>query len=72
MSRFTEAISILERGIALDPYTSSSYTTLAACYRSIGKKDEAVQTLREGLKVFPRDLEMHGLLKKLEAEQLLR
>jgi hypothetical protein len=71
-SRFTEAISILQRGILLDPYTSSSYTTLAACYRSIGKKDEAAQTLREGLKLFPNDLEMHGLLKKLEAEQLLR
>lgn len=71
-SQFTEAISILEGGIALDPYTSSFYTSLAACYRSIGKKDEAVQVLREGLELFPGDVEMHGLLKKLETEQLLR
>ena len=71
-NRFTEAISVLERGIALDPYTSSSYTTLAACYRSIGKRNEAAQTLRAGLRLFPDDFEMHSLLKKLEAEQLLR
>jgi predicted CXXCH cytochrome family protein len=70
--RFAEAISILERGIALDPYSSSFYTTLAACYRSIGKKNEAVQALQEGLKLFPEDLEIHGLLRRLEAEQLLR
>jgi hypothetical protein len=38
----------------------------------MGKKNEAAQTLREGLKLFPNDLEMHSLLKKLEAEQLLR
>jgi tetratricopeptide (TPR) repeat protein len=71
-NRFTEAISILQRGIGLDPYTNSSYTTLAACYRSIGKRNEAAQTLRAGLRLFPDDFEMHSLLKKLEAEQLLR
>jgi len=69
--RFPEAISVLERGIALDPYMSSSYTTLAACYRSTRRRNEADQTLQEGLKLFPGDPEMRSLLRNLESEQQL-
>ena len=64
--RFEEAIAILGRGIAIEPYTASFYPLLSDCYVAMGNRSEAIETLQSGRKLFPEDSGIRDSLRKLE------
>jgi hypothetical protein len=64
--RDADAISILNRGIALNPYLSSFYLTLAACYKKESDPARARQALEDGERLFPEDEAIRKALDKLE------
>ena len=64
--RKSEAIKVLKRGIALDPYNSELYKALALSYISDKKYAKALETMNEELRLFPEDSFMRMLLKKAE------
>lgn len=67
MGRVKEAASVLEHGIALEPYTPSFYPLLSSCYLVLGNREAAVENLKQGLNLFPEDNAMRDLQRKIES-----
>ncbi len=63
----TEAISVLQQGIAIDPYYQRSYKALALLFVSLKRYEEALQVMRQELEIFPQDSFMRMLLKRGES-----
>lgn len=60
------AIAVLKQGIALDPYYRRFYKDLALRYISTKKYDEALQTIKQELALFPGDSFMRKVLSMAE------
>jgi hypothetical protein len=63
----SDAVSILSQGIALFPYTSSLYESLAMRYLSLGRVTEALDLIKNALLQFPQDSLMRTLLNEAQA-----
>jgi tetratricopeptide (TPR) repeat protein len=66
-AKASEAVSVLERGIALNPYSSRLYKALALLDISVHRYADALETMRKELGLFPEDSFMRMLVKKAEA-----
>jgi Tetratricopeptide repeat len=56
------AIAVLKRGIALDPYYRRFYKNLAMRYIAAKRYDDALQTIKQELALFPEDSFMRKVL----------
>jgi tetratricopeptide (TPR) repeat protein len=72
--QLSEAVPAFERTLALNPQFSKAYQLLGTCFVKLGKNDQAIKALREGLSVaeergdqVPRE-EMGKMLKELGVE----
>src|SRR5262245_19753537 len=69
-----EVISSLEDLIKLqggsnsNPRYARTYAHLSRMYLRVGNRDKALQTLRDGLAIFPEDKELSGQLKVLKGD----
>lgn len=63
----TDAIATLQRGIALNPYSSRLYKVLALQFISKKAYPDALQIMRKELELFPEDSFMRMLVKKAES-----
>jgi len=63
----SQAISTLQRGLALNPYSSRLYKALALEYISIKAYREALRIMKRELELFPEDSFMRMLIRKAEA-----
>lgn len=61
------AISVLKRGLAIDPYYALFYRDLTLVYIAAKQYSNAIQTIQQELSLFPQDSSMRGILDKLEA-----
>lgn len=62
-----EAVAVLQRGIALNPYSTRLYKRLALDYIHLQNYDEALNTMKEELDMFPEDSFMRALVKRAES-----
>jgi len=67
VGRAKDAIAILQKGIALDPYDRRFYSLLLPLYVSTHDYSRALQTMKDELQVFPQDDSMRSLLQQIEA-----
>jgi Tetratricopeptide repeat len=63
---YEEAIKVLNRGIALDPYYFPFYKELARCYVEVKRYDDALRTIKQELKLYPQDSDMRKILESIE------
>jgi hypothetical protein len=61
-----EAVELLTRGLALDPYATRLYKSLALQYIKVKQYDSALTTMKKELEVFPHDSLMRSLIKRVE------
>ena len=61
------AIGALKRGIALDPYYQRFYKNLAMRYIATRQYDDALETIKQELKLFPEDSFMRRILDMVQA-----
>ena len=58
-----KAIASLRRSLELaqphESHVRKIYALLAGCYKDVGQEDEALAACRDGLKLFPKDPELH-------------
>ncbi|MBI3473625.1 MAG: hypothetical protein HY013_19900 [Candidatus Solibacter usitatus] len=64
--RMDEAVGILERGIALAPYASTLYKSLAVRYIALKRYPKAYETMKRYMELFPDDAFMRGMLRRAE------
>jgi Doubled CXXCH motif (Paired_CXXCH_1) len=62
-----QAIEVMKQGIALNPYSPRLYKVLALQYIAVRQYPEALQAMREELKLFPQDSMIRMLIEKGEA-----
>ncbi|MGH9432574.1 MAG: hypothetical protein ACRD3T_13615 [Terriglobia bacterium] len=62
-----EAISVLQHGITLNPYSSRLYKSLALRYVNVRQYAPALQTMKKDLDLFPEDSFMRGLIARAES-----
>lgn len=67
--RTRDAISVLEKGIAIAPFDESLYMGLASDYLSIGDRAQAVETIKKGLQMLPEDAPLQQLLAQLSTAE---
>src|SRR5262249_55140416 len=60
------AIDVLKRGIELNPYPLRLYKTLVMKYISAKEYDNALETMKRSLDVFPEDSLMRSLLARVQ------
>jgi Flp pilus assembly protein TadD len=65
--RKQEAVTILERAIALFPYVPTPYQNLSVCYISMGNAAKAREVLKNGLQMFPSDANLRAIQRRLES-----
>jgi predicted CXXCH cytochrome family protein len=58
-----QAITVLEKGLALSPYSPELYKSLARTYGALGRRAEARKTLVRYLELFPEDDTARRLLR---------
>jgi hypothetical protein len=58
--RYPQAVSVLQKAIALIPYDAGLYGLLAKSYVSLGKVREACDVLARGVQTFPQDSALRG------------
>jgi len=68
--RASEAITIVELGIKLDPYDERLYQRLAQLDIATGRYPQALAVMRKDLELFPQDDFMRSLVKKAEQAEL--
>ena len=61
-----ESISILRRGMAANPYVREFPESLAAQHMSSGEYRDASAVIRKGLEIFPDDVALRALQKKIQ------
>jgi hypothetical protein len=64
--RVAEAIVVLKKGVTLSPYTAALYKSLALNYIKLKRYQEALQTMKQELELFPEDSFMRKLIKQVE------
>jgi hypothetical protein len=62
-----QAVSILQREIAKDPYSAAAYATLMSVYVKLKEYRLALQTMEQYLKLFPQDSTTRALVGRLQA-----
>jgi tetratricopeptide (TPR) repeat protein len=62
--RGSEAVEILQKAIAFDPYERLYYQSLALCYLYLGRTPEAIELTRQGLQLFPENSVLRSVLEK--------
>ena len=67
--RVPEAVEILKKGIALNPYSERLYKALAFAYVSLKQYDLALQTMKLELEVYPQDSFMREMLAKITSNK---
>ncbi|MGH8630755.1 MAG: tetratricopeptide repeat protein, partial [Burkholderiales bacterium] len=70
--RLPEAIEVLQRGVALAPFTSILYKALALHYIKASRHPEALETMKQVLALFPEDSLMRRLVQQAEAARPVR
>jgi hypothetical protein len=70
--RVPEAIELLQRGVALAPYTSVLYKALALHYIKASRYPEALVTMKQALALFPEDSLLRKLVQQAEAARPVR
>ena len=63
-----ESLVTLQGGSNSNPRYARTYAHLSRMYLRVGNRDKALQTLRDGLALFPDDQELSGQLKVLKQE----
>ncbi|HYV38483.1 MAG TPA: glycosyltransferase [Gemmataceae bacterium] len=62
LGRLTEALSMFERSLAFsaphDSIVRKLYALITQCHRGLGQKDESLASCRDGLRLFPEDIEL--------------
>jgi tetratricopeptide (TPR) repeat protein len=71
VGREADAVSTLQRGIELSPYTQALYKLLALSYINLKQYPEAKKTLELYVSLFPEDDFMRGLLLKVQRTRAL-
>ena len=61
-----EAIDLLKRGMALNPYSIRLYKTLVTRYISAKEYDHALAAMKKELEVFPQDSLVRSLIVRAE------
>ncbi|MDE3181117.1 MAG: tetratricopeptide repeat protein [Acidobacteriota bacterium] len=61
-----EAIGVLERGIDLNPYSARLYKRLALAYIQTQQYPNALETMKQELKMFPEDSFMRMLITRVQ------
>jgi tetratricopeptide (TPR) repeat protein len=67
-----EALDVLKRGIALNPYSIRLYKTLAMRYVSAKQYDGALAAMKKELEVFPQGSLIRSMLGRVQANGLGR
>jgi tetratricopeptide (TPR) repeat protein len=62
--RVSEGIAVLTKGILLAPYVKEFYQSMASQLISMGRRSEALDTIKKGLEFFPGDTRLNILLKQ--------
>jgi hypothetical protein len=62
-----EAIPVLERDIALHPYSNERYETLAFAYIKLHEYRHALEILKQELQFFPQDSAVRSLLARVQS-----
>jgi hypothetical protein len=68
--RYQQAVDVLERTRAADPYFREIYESLAAQYLALGKYRQALTVLQQGLELFPDDAKLRILEKNARSATL--
>jgi hypothetical protein len=68
--RHAEAIRALEKGLQANPYFREFYEGMAAQQMAAGKYGDALQVIRKGLGLFPDDIKLRLLEKKVRSATL--
>jgi hypothetical protein len=63
------AIDVLKHGIELNPYSIRLYKTLVMKYVSAKEYDNALETMKRSLEVFPEDTLMRSLLARVQGSR---
>ncbi|MGH7869517.1 MAG: tetratricopeptide repeat protein, partial [Candidatus Dormibacteraceae bacterium] len=63
----TAAITTLQQGIALNPYSNRLYKSLALRYVNARQYHEALETMKKELSLFPEDSFMRSLIAHVES-----
>jgi hypothetical protein len=66
-ARHDEAIRVLEKGRELSPYFREFYEAVAVQEMELGKYRDALETVRQGLRLFPDDTTLRLLEKNVQA-----
>lgn len=61
------AITVLQQGVVFDPFYPRFYQDLARSYLASKQYSEALQTIRQELKIFPEDSFMRGIMNTFKA-----
>lgn len=56
------------QSLKVNPRQPILYPVLADVYRRLGKNQEAIKVLKEGLKIFPNDYSINAALKRMESQ----
>lgn len=62
---FASAASYYQKAMALDPKNETGYYYYAIALANLGRIDEAINTLNEGLKMTPENIPLYQVLEKL-------
>jgi tetratricopeptide repeat protein len=65
-----EAIAVLQKGLRANPYVREFPESLAVEYMALGQYREASEVIRKGLDLFPDDVALRVLQKKVRAATL--
>jgi hypothetical protein len=69
--RISEAVSVLELGININPFSQELYRCLAKTYITAHRYTQALEALTKGLEVFPEDDAMRSFVKSIEESESL-
>lgn len=61
------AAAVLKQGIALHPYSTQLYESLAVVYSRSGDRAQALQTLEEELRMFPEKASIRAIVLRLQS-----
>jgi len=69
LGQFENALDNARQAVAIDPDYVGNYVNLAQAYEGLNRVDEARATLQEGLKHYPNNASLHGMMAGLALSQ---